>query len=192
MQWNLKPVFTFTSRTASLIGQQSCCLCFLEVWQTTQMGSLSNKQYSLSFSLWAGHISPGSQYSSPPVSSTGRLSSCTHDSHRFFRVRLGTGSSRFWVLHSGQSRLRPLPVQYCCRQGAQKLWVHLRTTGSLKMAQHMGQVRSSSGRDSLPAILTLLLVYPERESRAKVQKVIKHRRVRGSSCKVLAVCREKR
>lgn len=39
---------------------------------------------------------------------------------------------------------------------------------------------------------SLLLVYPERESRAKVQKVIKHRRVRGSSCKVLAVCREKR
>lgn len=136
---------------ASLTGQQSCCLCFLEVWQTTQMGSLSCRQKSLSFSPWRGHTSPGSQYSSPAASSP----SWIKDSHRFLRVRLGTGSSRLWVLHRGQSRLRPRWVQYFCRQSAQKLWLHLRTTGSLKISQHMGQERSTSGSESLPAILTL-------------------------------------
>lgn len=146
-------VFTFTSTMASLTGQQSCCLCFLEVWQTTQMGSLSCRQKSLSFSPWRGHVSPGSQYSSSAVSSRPSLS-WIKDSHRFFRVRLGTGSSRLWVLHRGQSRFRPLWVQYFFRQDAQKLWLHLRTTGSLKISQHMGQERSTSGSESLPAILT--------------------------------------
>ncbi|TNN68797.1 hypothetical protein EYF80_020985 [Liparis tanakae] len=111
---------------ASPTGQQSCCLCFLEVWQTTQMGSWSGTQ---------GHISPGSQYSSPAGSS---------DPSPSWMVRLGTGSSRLWLRHRGQSRRGGPWVQYRCRQVEQKLWLHFRTTGSRKIPQHMEQERSIS------------------------------------------------
>lgn len=128
----------------------------------------------MSLSPWLGHISPGSQYSSPAPASCRPSLSSTYASHRFFRVRLGTGSSRDGALHRGQSRLRP-GVQYCRRQAAQKLWLHFSTTGSLKISQHMGQVRSTSGSECRPAILTAALpVQPESESGAKVQALLRH------------------
>lgn len=148
-------VFTFTPSTASLAGQQSCDLCLREVWQTTQIGSSSTMQKSLSLSSCKGHISPGGTVRSRPDSHPSTSASSTHDWHRFFRVRLGTGSSVERLRHRGHSRLPPR-LQYSRRQAAQKLWLHLRTTGSLKISQQMGQDRSTSESDSRTAIMALM------------------------------------
>ncbi|CDQ90427.1 unnamed protein product [Oncorhynchus mykiss] len=42
--------------------------------------------------------------------------------------------------------------QYSSRQALQKLWLHNRTTGSLKMSQHTGQEKSTSERETLEAM----------------------------------------
>lgn len=140
------------SITASSTGQHSWFLCFLEVWQTTQIGSRSSKQNSLSRSPWYRHSSPCSH--SSRMSEGTETPSSISVSHRFFRVRLDTGSSRDSVRQSGQLLAACFWPQYFCKQAEQKLWLHFSTTGSLKISQQIGQERSSSDRGNLLAITT--------------------------------------
>lgn len=149
--WKENQSNTFMSTTASSTGQHSWFLCFLEVWQTTQIGSRSSKQNSFSRSPWYRHNSPGSH--SSRVSEVTETPSSIKVSHRFFRVRLATGSSRDSVRQSGQLLAACFWPQYFCKQAEQKLWLHFSTTGSLNMSQQIGQERSSSDSNLL-AIIT--------------------------------------
>lgn len=144
---------TLCSCTASCMGMQSCVLCFLESRHTTQMGSWSSIQKSLSFS-------PCRLQSTSDPSKKFWLLSFKTASHRFFRARLQSGLPiENTSLQTGHS-WNPLSLQHSCRQALQKLWLHDRRTGSLKMFKHTGQERSSSGRDTLEAIFSVTLIMP--------------------------------
>lgn len=145
---NLSP--TLWSCTASSTGMQSWSLCFLETWHTKQMGSLSSRQNSLSFSLCR------LQSTLDPVVGLFR-SVCLLSrkaSHRFFRDRFVRGwSIEDFLLQTGHS-WDSLSFQHSFRQAWQKLWLHDNMTGSLKMSRHTVQEKSSSGRDELEAIFS--------------------------------------
>ena len=55
------------------------------------------------------------------------------------------------LLQSGHSCVC-VSVQHLCRHSLQKLWLHDRTKGSLKTSLQIGQVRSSSGCESISFI----------------------------------------
>lgn len=133
---------TLWSRAASSMGQKSCCLCFFDVWQTTHTGSLSSWQKSLK-------LSP-CRLQSPFGGPT--LFPFRTASHRFFNARFrGSSPLDDFRLHTGHSR-DFLTSQHVCRQPLQMLWLHSCMTGSLKISQQTGQVRSSSGKERLEAI----------------------------------------
>ena len=142
----MKTVTLFSS-AASWTGSISCFPCFLEVWQTRQTGIWSSKQKSLSFSLCR------LQSTSDPALALWLLS-FKNVSQVFLRDRLQGGLLlEDLLLQSGHS-WDPFWSQYCCRQTLQKLWLQLRTTGSLKISVHTVQERSSSRREDPDAILS--------------------------------------
>lgn len=78
---------------------------------------------------------------------------CEKASHRLFRERLGGYQSlEHFLLQTGHSQ-DSLCFQFPRRQVLQKLWPHDTRTGSLKMSQHTGQERSSSGRHTLDDLI---------------------------------------
>lgn len=118
---------------ASSIGRQSWVLCDLDVWHTTQIGSLSFTQNSFNFSPCRSQFSFS-------------FLTCKTASHTFFRAKLdGAPDLDTFFLHTGHSR-KPVSQQ-CFRQLLQKLWLHCSNTGSSKISQQMGHVKSSSGSD---------------------------------------------
>lgn len=127
------------------MGQKSCSLCFLEVWQTTHTGSLSTRQKSLKLSPCRLHR---------PCRDLSELFPCRTASHRFFNAKF-RGKSPFgdFRLHTGHS-LDFLTSQNLFRQSLQMLWLHCCITGSLKISQQTGQVRSSSGKERFDAMST--------------------------------------
>lgn len=134
---------TLESSTASSIGEQSWVLCSLEDWHTTQMGCLSTRQKSFNFSPCRVQLVLSSS------SSELCLLTCKTASQTFFRAKLeGTVDLEALFLHTGHSR-DPLLSQQRFRQPLQKLWLHDSKTGSVKMSQHIGHVRSSSGSDMI-------------------------------------------
>lgn len=94
------------------------------------------------------HFSSTSSACSPsPVPAVPILRPCSlrKVSATFFSARLTVGSVReHFLLQMGHSRLAFFLFQNCCRQARQKLWLHLSTTGSLKISQQIGQDSSSS------------------------------------------------
>lgn len=130
---------TLQSCTASSMGEQLCVLCSLEVPHTTQMGRWSSRQNSFSLSPCRLQLSFSSRREFC-------LLTCRTASQTFFRAKFeGTLDFETFFLHTGHSR-RPDSQQHF-RQCRQKLWLHGSKTGSEKMSQHTGQVRSSSGSD---------------------------------------------
>lgn len=133
---------TLQSSTASSIGENSWVLCSLEDWQTTQMGCLSTRQKSFNFSPCR------LQFITSSSNVELCLLSCKRASQTFFRAKLVGGLDlEALFLHTGHSR-NP-ESQQLFRQLLQKLWLHDSKTGSLKMSQHTGHVRSSSGIDMI-------------------------------------------
>ena len=121
--------------------------CFCESLHTKHTGCLSSRQKSLSFSLCELQIS-----SDPDE----RLSflSFRNDSHKFLNARLnGGGFLEDLLLQTGHS-WDPLVLQNCWRHSLQKLWLHDKTTGALKISQHTGQ-ESSSAETFSEAIFTV-------------------------------------
>ncbi len=144
---------TLQSTTASSIGEQSWFLCSLEDWHTTQMGCLSTTQKSFSFSPCRVQL----VFSS---SSELCLLTCKTASHTFFRAKLdGALDLEAFFLHTGHSR-NPVSQQRF-RQLLQKLWLHGSKTGSVKMSQHIGHVRSSSGSDMIVRLSWTIWVHPQ-------------------------------
>lgn len=132
---------TLQSAAASSVGEQSWPLCILEVWHTTQMGSWSVKQKSFSFSPCFQHklLDPDALLWPFP---------CWKASHRFLRARLERGLFLdALLLQTGQLQETALS-QKRSKQRLQKLWLHGKRTGSLKISQHTGQERSSMGRSA--------------------------------------------
>lgn len=127
------------------MGQKLCSLCFLEVWQTTHTGSLSSRQNSLKLSPCRLH---------KPCRNLPELFTCRTASQRFFNAKFrGRSPLGDLRLHTGHSR-DFLTSQYLFRQYLQMLWLHCCMTGSLKISQQTGQVRSSSGKERFDAIST--------------------------------------
>lgn len=130
------------------MGTKLCFLCFFASLQITQMSCLSSWQKSLSFSLCR------LQSSLDPAAALWLLSRLKV-SDRFLSARLRGG----WVI--GNISLQTghvwslLCLHHSWRQYLQKLWPHNKTTGSLNMSQHTGQVQSTSDDDTLAAILLL-------------------------------------
>lgn len=132
---------TLQSCTASSTGEHSWVLCSLEAWHTTQMGSLSTRQKSFSFSScrWQFVFSSSSELC---------LRTSITASQTFLRAKLeGALDLEGFFLHTGHSR-NPFSQQ-CFTQLLQKLWLHDSKTGSVKISQHTGHVRSSSGSDMI-------------------------------------------
>ncbi|MEQ2265381.1 hypothetical protein XENORESO_006392 [Xenotaenia resolanae] len=110
------------------------------------MGCSSARQKSFNFSPCKLHLTCSSREFC--------LLTCWRASQRFFSAKLdGGGDLDPFLLQTGHSRI--LVSQHCFRQLLQKLWLHDSRTGSLKMSQHTGHVRSSSGRDM---IITLYMI----------------------------------
>ncbi len=126
--------------------------CFCESLHTKHTGCLSSRQKSLSFSLCKLQIS------SDPDECLSFLS-FRNDSHKFFSTRLHGGSWLDNLLQTGHSWVS-LVLQNCWRHSLQKLWLHDKTTGSLKISQHMGQESSSEDTFS-EAIFTISLFFTE-------------------------------
>lgn len=107
------------------------------------MGCLSTRQKSFSFSPCRLQF----------IFSSSRelcLLTCITASQTFFRAKLeGALDLEVFFLHTGHSR-NPVSQQRF-RQLLQKLWLHDSKTGSVKMSQHIGHVRSSSGSDMIIA-----------------------------------------
>lgn len=135
---------TLQSRTASSKGEQLWSVWSLENWHTTQIGSLSTRQKS--FSLSPCRLQLILSFTASAL----WFLTCRRASQMFFRARLDRGLD-FWalLLHTGHSR-RPVSQQRF-KQVLQKLWLHDSKTGSVKMSQHTGHVRSSSGSDMIIA-----------------------------------------
>lgn len=95
--------------------------------------------------------------SSPgPSAPPSRSCSLRKVSATFLSARLTVGSvSEHLRLQMGHSRRAFLLLQNCCRHARQKLWLHLSTTGSLKISQQMEQESSCSSTE------------PEREETAR-------------------------
>ncbi len=133
---------TLYDETASVMGLNVWLLCVCESLHTTHTGCLSSRQKSLSVSLCKLQIS-----SDPDE----RLSflSFRSDSHKSFNTRLHGGSSLGdLLLQIGHSWVS-LILQNCWRHSLQTLWLHERTTGSLKISQHTGQEKYSSESESI-------------------------------------------
>ena len=128
------------------MGRNWCPECFLEAWHTTHMGCLSSRQNSLS-------LSPCRLQSTSDPPEALWLFSFRKDSHKFLKDKFSGGlSNEDCLLQTGHS-LDFFSLQNFWRQSLQKLWLHKRRTGSLKMSKQTGQVKSSSGRELLDAIL---------------------------------------
>lgn len=143
-------VITLRSFAASSKGHTLWPWCFFEVWQTQQRTSSSYWQKSLSPSPWEAQRASGLDVplTVSDRAPAGTFCSCTMASHTFFKARLTVGSVReHFLLQTGHSRLADFLFQNCWRQRRQKLWLHLRTTGSLKISQQTGQESSSSKAD---------------------------------------------
>lgn len=124
--------YTFRSGAASSTGLNVWCRCFSESLHTKHTGWLSSRQKSLSFSPCTSQNT-----SDEPLF-------CKNDSHTFRSARLaGVWHSVNLFLHTGHS-WNPLELQNCFRQALQTLWLHNRSTGSVKMSKHTGHSRSSS------------------------------------------------
>ena len=150
---------TLQSSTASSIGEQSWPLCNLEDWHTTQMGCLSTRQKSFNFSPCRIQFK---------VSSTNIefFLACKRASQTFLRAKLVWGLAlEALFLHTGQSRT---PVsQQRFTQLLQKLWLHGSNTGSVKMSQQIGHVRSSSGRDMISSLSrTMQLIHSSKQHKS--------------------------
>ncbi|KAJ0047420.1 hypothetical protein NL108_002961, partial [Boleophthalmus pectinirostris] len=104
-----------------------------EDWQTTQIGCLSTKQNSFNFS-------PCRQQTVRSSTTIDFLFASTTASQTFFKARFDGGQVLgAFLRHTGHSRM---PVsQQRLRQILQKLWLHDKRTGSVKMSQQTGQVR---------------------------------------------------
>ncbi|KAK0135254.1 Tubulin beta-4B chain [Merluccius polli] len=134
---------TLQSTTASSIVEQSWFLCVLDEWHTTQMGCLSTRQKSFSFSWWRSQFSSSFSFSELRLPF---LASRTV-SQRFLRARLVVGPAfEALFLHTGHSR-DPDVSQQRLTHSLQKLWLQDSSTGSTKKSQHTGHCRSSTGRD---------------------------------------------
>ena len=139
----LKPhELTVRSDIASSTGWNLWLVCCFESRHTTHTGCLSSRQKSLSFSLCR------MQSTSDPAEALW-LFSCKKFSHRFFKTTFERGCSRDDLLLQTGHSLDPLVSQYCCRQALQKLWLHDRRTGSLKMSVHTGQDISSCSFEAI-------------------------------------------
>ncbi len=124
---------TLYEGTTSLIGLNLWFSCCSEVKHTKHTGCLSSRQKSLSFSLCKLQISsdPDEQLS---------FLSFRNDSHKFFNARLyGGWSLEDLLLQTGHSWVF-LVLQNCWRHSLQKLWLHDKRTGVLKISQHTGQL----------------------------------------------------
>ena len=123
---------------ASSMGLILWPVCFSESLQTRHTGCWWSRQKSLSFfecrlqrageELWS--------------------LSCKKISHRFFNPRLGGSSFECLLLQSGHS-FSSLSFHQLFTQSLQKLWLHDRTTGSLKTSWQTGQQRSSSNLEAI-------------------------------------------
>lgn len=103
------------------------------------MGCWSSRQKSFSFSPCRLQFSFSS-------SSELCLLTCMKASQTFFRAKFeGMLDLEAFFLHTGHSRIPESQQRF--RQPRQKLWLHDSKTGSVKMSQHIGHVRSSSGSD---------------------------------------------
>lgn len=136
------------------MGHTRCPRCFLEVWHTQHRTSKSSRQKSLRTSSCVLHfkstVTACFPVSPAPVPAVAPLHPCSFRkvSATFFRAKLTVGSvSEHFLLQTGHSRLAFFLFQNCWRQGRQKLWLHLSTTGSLKISQHIGQESSSSSME---------------------------------------------
>jgi len=141
--------------------------CFCELIHTTHTGCLSSRQKSLSFSLCKLQIS-----SDPDERLT--FLSFRNDSHKFFSTRLFEGSCLDNFLQTGHSWVS-LVLQNCWIHSLQKLWLHVRRTGVLKISWHTGQEKSSSDREAIfsvgdPAIWTLLSLTESRFQKLKTTR----------------------
>lgn len=146
---NSKKYITLRSFAASSKGHTLWPWCFLDVWQTQQRTSSSDWQNNLRPSPWVAHRASGldtplPEYK-PALADAFPFCSCAMASHTFFRARLMVGSVReHFLLHTGHSLLAAFLFQKPWRQRRQKLWLHFRTTGSVKISQQTGQESSSS------------------------------------------------
>ncbi len=140
--WLKAGSLTLCDETTSSMGLNLWLSCFCELIHTTHTGCLSSRQKSLSFSLCKLQIS-----SDPDE----RLSflSFRNDSHKFFNARLiGGWSLEDLLLQTGHSWVF-LVLQNCWIHSLQKLWLHDKTTGFLKISWHTGQDKSSSGSEAI-------------------------------------------
>lgn len=111
------------------------------------MGCWSSRQKSFSFSPCRLQFSFSS-------SSELCLLTCMKASQTFFRAKFeGTLDLEAFFLHTGHSRIPESQQRF--RQPRQKLWLHDSKTGSVKMSQHIGHVRSSSGSDMVITLFCL-------------------------------------
>lgn len=124
------------------MGLNLWLVCLLESLQMRHTASLWSRQKSLSFSECR------EQRTSDPVELLCSLS-WRAASHRFFKARL-RGGLLFGdlVLQHGHSNTL-LPFHQLLRQTLQKLWLHNRTTGSLKMSWQTGQDKFSSDTENI-------------------------------------------
>ncbi len=136
---------TLYDETTSSMGLNLWLSCFCELTHTKHTGCLSSRQKSLSFSLCKLQIS-----SDPDE----RLSflSFRNDSHKFLNARLRGGTSfEDLLLQTGHSWVF-LVLQNCWRHSLQKLWLHDKITGFLKISWHTGQDKSSSGSEAISTL----------------------------------------
>ncbi|KAG7260881.1 hypothetical protein CRUP_000760 [Coryphaenoides rupestris] len=127
---------SFSSSSLFRAASLSDSSCRRAWWHTTQMGSLSTRQKSFNLSAWSSQFSLSSSASFFALRLS-LLASCTL-SQRFLRARLVVGPALdVLFLHTGHPRV------------PEKLWLQDSSTGSVKMSQHTGHWRSSTGRDML-------------------------------------------
>lgn len=131
------------------MGLNLWLLCAFESRHTRHTGSSWSKQKSLSFS--ACRLQRASDAASG-VSALSALSS-TAVLHRFLSTKLTGGSVDEGIfMQSGQVWVS-FSFHHNCRHSLQKLWLHERMTGSLKISWQIEQVSSFSDSDcaaSLP------------------------------------------
>lgn len=124
------------------MGLKLWLVCELECRQMTQAGSWCSRQKSLSSSKCRLQRA------------LDRLCSlCSKkSSHRFFsaKFRGGLGEGNKVLLQTGHWEKRVcFSVHHCSQQALQKLWLHVRRTGSLNMSRQIGQWRFSADRKAI-------------------------------------------
>lgn len=128
--------FTFRSGATSSTGLNVWCRCFSESLHTKHTGWLSSRQKSLSFSPCTSQSTSDDDCDEPLF--------CKNDSHTFRSARfVGVWHPANLFLQTGHS-WNPLELQNSSKQALQTLWLHNRSTGSVKISQHTGHSRSSS------------------------------------------------